>query len=96
MGFPHGLRKTNPTKFGRELFGEFVWKLKLTGIIKNLRDCYPMQLDANDFGIAYIMAIDGLFLFVLLLHFGIRNESSDGKLQKIDTSNVLGGLRTKF
>ncbi|GMY33218.1 putative UPF0481 protein At3g02645 [Fagus crenata] len=48
-----------------------------------------LQLDANDFGIAYIMAIDGQFLFVLLLHFGIRNESSDGKLQKIDTSNVL-------
>ncbi|GMY30900.1 putative UPF0481 protein At3g02645 [Fagus crenata] len=77
-------------EFGRNLFSPFV--TELTGVVPSVRDCYPKHLDAHDFHIAYIMAIDGLFLFVLLLHYGIRNESNDGILQNIDTSYILGDL----
>lgn len=75
--------------FGQDSFGEFVRELK--EVVPSVRDCYPRHFD-NPFGIAYIMAIDGLFLFVLLLHHGICNESNDGILQNIDTFDILGGL----
>ncbi|GMY30897.1 putative UPF0481 protein At3g02645 [Fagus crenata] len=78
-------------KFGQNSFGEFVRELRR--VVPSVRECYPRHLDAHDFHISYIMAIDGLFLLVLLLHdYGIRNESNDGILQNIDTSDILGGL----
>ncbi|GMY30875.1 putative UPF0481 protein At3g02645 [Fagus crenata] len=81
------VRQIHP-KFGQNSFGEFVRELKVKKVVPSVRDCYPRHLDAPDFHIAYIMAIDGLFLFVLLLHYyGIRNGSNNGILQ-----NILGGF----
>ncbi|GMY30901.1 putative UPF0481 protein At3g02645 [Fagus crenata] len=63
-------------------FGNFILGLEERVIQSVCDHCYPMHLDANHFGIAYIMAIDGLFLLVLLRSYCINNTSS----------NILGGL----
>ena len=63
-------------------FGNFILGLEERVIQSVCDHCYTMHLDANHFGIAYIMAIDGLFLLVLLRSYCINNTSS----------NILGGL----
>ncbi|GMY30871.1 putative UPF0481 protein At3g02645 [Fagus crenata] len=85
----HKLRQIRG-QFGQNSFEGFVTELMRE--VPSVRNCYPKHLDAQDFHIACIMAIDGLFLFVLLLHYGIRNESNNGILQNIDTSDILCGL----
>uniref|UniRef100_A0A2N9FZF4 Uncharacterized protein n=1 Tax=Fagus sylvatica TaxID=28930 RepID=A0A2N9FZF4_FAGSY len=78
----HKLRQIG--QFGQNSFEGFVTELMRE--VPSVRNCYPKHLDAQDFHIACIMAIDGLFLFVLLLHYGIRNESNNGILQNIERS----------
>ena len=69
--------------FGRIEFGELIYELKQ--LVPSVRACYRMYLKANDFEIAYAMAIDALFLFELLCYYGIGKDT-------LTSSNILRDL----
>ncbi|XP_059431586.1 putative UPF0481 protein At3g02645 [Corylus avellana] len=54
-------------------------------LVPSIRACYQMYLNDNETLIAFVMAIDGLFLFKLLCCYGVRKDT-------LTSSNILRGL----
>ncbi|KAE7997206.1 hypothetical protein FH972_001860 [Carpinus fangiana] len=69
-------------------FGHIQLKELIEGLVElvpSIRAFYQMYLTDNEIAVAFVMAIDGLFLFKLLCLYGIGKEA-------LASSNILRGL----